>query len=755
MLKTFKIQIGGQVQGVGFRPFVFNLANRYGLQGTVSNDGKGVLIYANGQKNTVVKFREDILEKAPDTAIIQSDSMVEVAPMEFDGFRIVSPLKKQKVAIPLTADFAICSSCKKEVQDPGNRRFRYAFTTCTQCGPRYAITQRFPFERENTSMTKFKMCQECSEEYQNPENRRFHSQTNSCADCGMQLKLVDAAGESVVLEEVTEIQQLSRFLLNGAIVAIKSTNGYLLCADARNEKTIRELRKRKQRPAKPFALLYKTLEEVQNDFDCTPQEKKALCSKTGPIVVLSPKANARKKIAGAVAPGLDRLGVMLPASAVLSLLAGEVKIPLVATSGNIHGSPILSDEKEAQEKLQAVADYFLHHNLDISFPQDDSVWQFIGAQRLLLRRSRGMAPNFMGYRPTDQKRVLAMGAHLKSTLAFVPNGHTYLSPYFGNLDTYEVLQRYRDTLQGYIQIFEALPELIIVDSHPSYQSTLLGKELARKWQIPVVAVQHHKAHFASVLAEHNLFGAKAPVLGVVWDGTGFGDDEMIWGGEFFMYNENQIERLDHFAYFDVLAGDKMAQEPRLSLLSLVDADTEIQNKFSTSEWKIYQKLKTKQGLKTSSVGRVFDAMTALLGLLEVSSYEGEAAMLLESLAWQYGDGTLMDFLEGVSYTNIPTQKIIAIAQELKQDGQIASFIAASFVFTLAKTIIRMALEHNIKQVACSGGVFQNRLLVKNLIDLADKVGLECFFNTAVSSNDENIALGQLTYYQNIKEETCV
>lgn len=752
MLKTFKIQIGGQVQGVGFRPFVYNLAKTYGLKGTVSNDGNGVLIYANGQKNALMKFKEDILEKAPEAAIIQSDSLLEVAPMAFDTFRIVPSCNEGKVAIPLTSDLAICPSCKKEVLDPGNRRFQYAFTTCTQCGPRYAITEQFPFERENTSMVKFKMCRKCMEEYRNPEDDRFHSQTNTCGECGIRLRLVNSDGETVFLQETTEIEQLSHFLRDGAIVAVKNTNGYLLCADARNSGTIRELRKRKQRPTKPFALLYHSLKAVQNDFNCTRQEEKALCSKIGPIVLLSPKTKTKQKIVREIAPGLDRFGVMLPSSALLSLIAEEVKIPLVATSGNIHGSPILSKEIEAEDGLHAVADYFLHHDLEISFPQDDSVWQFADRQKIVLRRSRGMAPNFMEYRPKDQKRILAMGAHLKSTLAFTPNGHTYVSPYFGNLDSLGVLQRYTDTLQRYTQLFKEVPELILVDEHTTYQSTVLGKELASNWRIPVVGVQHHKAHFASVLAEHGLFGSKAPILGIVWDGTGLGDDDTIWGGEFFVYQNRQMVRKAHFEHFDVLAGDKMAREPRLSLLSLMDSKTDLQDKFSLSEWKIYQKLKMKGTLKTSSVGRVFDAMASLLGLLDVSSYEGEAAMLLENLAWQYGDGEPIDFFEGLSYEQIPTKKIIETAQELKRKGHTAPHIAASFVFTLAMAIIRMAQRYDIRQLACSGGVFQNRLLIKNLMGLADDIGLKCFFNTALSSNDENIALGQLAYYQNIKDE---
>ncbi|MEM6893146.1 MAG: carbamoyltransferase HypF [Bacteroidota bacterium] len=751
MLKTFKIQIGGQVQGVGFRPFVFNLAQEHQLKGTVSNNAKGVLIYVNGTSATLMNFMEDILEKAPGAAIIRNHAVDEIESMAFENFSIVPSQKTTKVTIPLTADFAICSSCKKEIQDPNNRRYRYAFTTCTQCGPRYAITKRFPFERAHTTMSQFAMCEGCVAEYENPKDSRFHSQTNSCEDCGITMRLLANSGEPVSVEnEKAILATVARFLKDGAIVALKNTNGYLLCVDATNPEAVKKLRQRKQRPTKPFALLFPSMEKIQEAFEVSNDEQKALESRVCPIVLLEAKQQTKRHLAKEVAPGLDRYGVMLPSSALLTLLSIEAQIPLVATSGNIHGSPILSSEKEAREKLGAVADYFLNHNLEIVFPQDDSVMHFADKQRILLRRSRGLAPNLMGYTPKTSEKVLAMGAHLKSTLAFTPNGHTYVSPYFGNLDSFEVLQRYTDTLQRYTQLFEELPEVVLVDKHPGYQSTILGKELATNWKVPVVEVQHHKAHFASVLAEHDLFQTTTPVLGMIWDGTGLGDDGMIWGGEFFVYRNHQMERRAHFEYFDTLAGDKMAKEPRLSLFSLVNSEAGVEDKFSKEELKIYQKLKENSKLKTSSVGRLFDAVASLLEVLDVSSYEGEAALLLENLAWQYS-GECIDLLKVQSFKNVPSKAIMERLIALKHQGESKAKLAASFIYTLARVVVKMAKTFEIPTIAFSGGVFQNRLLVKTLRDMARNNGFTLYFNQEVSSNDENIALGQLAFYQNIKE----
>jgi len=424
-----------------------------------------------------------------------------------------------------------------------------------------------------------------------------------------------------------------------------------------------------------------------------------------------------------------------------------------ATSGNIHGSPIISKETDAIQKLSEVADYFLHHNLEVTFPQDDSIVRFAGEHQITLRRSRGLAPNYFNSSPSENEKVLAMGAHLKSTFSFVPNIHTYVSPYFGNLDNYNVLERYEKSIVKYEQLFEKRPEVILIDSHPQYQSSIVGKELAEKWKPKLISIQHHKAHFASVLGELNLFESKEKVLGVVWDGTGFGEDQAIWGGEFFSYQNHYIERLFHFEYVDWIAADKMAKEPRLSLLSMLpDSKRDLaKSKFSETEWKVYNKMLANNNLKTSSVGRLFDAVASLLDIIDKTSYEGEAAMLLENQARNYQGDDFIDFLKDGALKSIPSKTLTSAIQKAKEKGISTAQIANSFIHTLAMVILKVAKQNGYETIACSGGVFQNSVLVQKLSGLSKKQGFKLKFNRILSSNDENISFGQLCYYQHIKK----
>jgi len=750
--KTYKIKISGQVQGVGFRPFVFNLAKEYNLVGSVSNNANGVIIYVNTSEKKATLFLNQILKNNPEVSIITNHSIEAITFNKFNNFNITSSINNQQINIPLTPDFAVCNNCKEEIKDSNNRRFKYAFTTCVHCGPRYAVTTKFPFERANTTLSNFEMCSNCKKEYTNPKNKRFHSQTNSCDNCGITLRLVDNLGNLVEENQKNIIQKAVKIILDGKIIAIKNTNGYLLCCDATNKTAIQQLRKRKQRSNKPFAVLYPTIEKIKTDFKLSPFEENSLQSRVAPIVILQNTNNTRIAI-NAIAPNLNQTGVMLPSSSLLELILQKLQKPIIATSGNIHGSPIISEKKEAQEKLQHVADYFLHHNLEIEFPQDDSVVKFIGNQQVVLRRSRGLAPNYLAVESKNMKPIIAMGAHLKSTFSFVPNEHIYVSQYFGNLYNYDVLERYKQTIYQYISLFSTIPKTVLIDKHPQYHSTIFGKILALNQNANIIEIQHHKAHFTSVLGEHNLFNSKEKVLGVIWDGTGLGDDNHIWGGEFFIYQNQKINKLTHFEYFNWVANDKMAKEPRLSLFSLLNEDIRglIKNKFTATEWKIYHKKLQINTLKTSSVGRLFDAVASALDILDINSYEAEAAMLLENCANSSKIKKCTDLLEFKNYETIPSKLLIQIIiKAFKIDGISKAFIARSFIYTLAKAIIKIANQNNINTIACSGGVFQNSLLIQMICEIAAKEKIELKFNRKLSANDENISFGQLMYHQNIK-----
>jgi hydrogenase maturation protein HypF len=749
--KTFKIQIKGRVQGVGFRPFVFNLAQQLNINGTVSNNEDGVVIKITTTIKKATFFLETLQKKPPTISIITASKLEETKSENFLNFCIVPSSANQNINIPLTPDFATCKECKEEIIDVENRRYGYPFTTCVNCGPRYAITTKFPFERAHTTLSNFEMCLICEKEYTDPTNRRFHSQTNSCSDCGIQLELVDNDSNVVTVDQQNILKKTATYISEGKIIAIKNTNGYLLCCDATNSEAVEQLRQKKKRPNKPFAILYNTIDDVQEDFKITAQEKESLTSTVAPIVILE-NTQSTRIATQTIAPNLHKTGVLLPSSALLLLLMSIIKKPIVCTSGNIHGSPIISENDIAQEKLAEVADYFIHHNLPIQFPQDDSVVKVVDKKQVIIRRSRGFAPNYLTKDNNVKSEVLAMGAHLKSTFSLVPNTHIYVSQYFGNLDSYDVLERYQKTIKQQLNIFNCSPETVLIDAHPAYQSSIIGKELAKNYNAEIVKIQHHKAHFASVLGECQLFDSDERILGVVWDGTGYGDDNAIWGGEFFIYEKHTIERISHFEYYDWLANNKMAQEPRVALLSLLDNENKhyIKDKFSNTEWKVYSKMLENNVLKTSSVGRLFDAVASALNIKDINTFEAEAPMLLENCALTYSKSHYINFLHNVDYDIVPSKLIVKKIIKAYRSGFCKERLAYSFIYTLAKCIINITQKNSIDIIACSGGVFQNSLLLDMLAKLTKNYKIKLKLNRKLSANDENISFGQLMYFQNIK-----
>lgn len=751
MLLSQKIRIAGQVQGVGFRPFVYNLASRFDINGYVSNDERGVIIHLEANSDAIDCFYKELIENPPPLARIRSHGL-EIS--EHEGctdFQIRTSQKEGPLNLQLTPDFGICDTCKEEMADASNRRFGYPFTTCVNCGPRWGITRDFPFEREHTTLDEFTMCPNCAEEYADPSNRRFHSQTNSCSDCGVSMELCDKNGNNLEVSDSNLFTEIAGWISAGMIVAIKNTGGYLLCCDADNPDAVMRLRERKRRPAKPFALMYPSLEILESELSVNDAQRTTLLSVPRPIVIVPHQGYSGKLALDAIAPGLKQLGIMLPYSGLLELLARELTRPIVATSGNLHGSPILSEKEEVVSTLKEVADFFVHHNLHIENPQDDSVVKFSqGTQeQIMFRRSRGYAPNFFDFQVRGSESVMAMGSQLKSTLAFLPNTYLYQSQYLGNLDNYDVYERYQQTARGFIRIFEREPESILVDSHPEYLSTRSGRELALEFGASCHEIQHHKAHFASVLGEHDLFKCGEPVLGVIWDGTGYGDDQQIWGGEFFIYQDQVMERWNHLEYFDWIAGDKMALEPRLSLLSLSDSSMlhAISEKFSEEELRIYLSLLKSNRMKTSSVGRLFDATASLLGLCDRNSYEGEAAILLENHAGSYDVRTCRSLVEMGEGKSFSPRELIRKIYEEKERGENTEVLSINFLFSLASVVKTMAERSGTRKVAFSGGVFQNSILVDMVREML-RSEFDTYFNVNLAPNDENIAHGQIMYHLN-------
>ncbi len=752
MLRSYKIVFKGRVQGVGFRPFVSKLAKRMGLFGYVSNDENGVIIMVSGETDTIFKFYEILVDHPPLLARIKFHECIEVDFIFYDAFLIIPTQVTTNLNLALTPDFGICPECRLEISDPENRRFQYAFTTCVNCGPRWSITKTFPFERDHTTISEFKMCPTCRTEYENDDDRRFHSQTNSCPDCGIKMELTTNKGLVLEVAQIDIFKKVNNLIQNGKIIAIKNTGGYLLCCDATNPTVVRRLRLLKRRPKKPFALLYPSIEMIEEHVPLEAFQKSELCSVERPIVIIPSKGYSGKIAIDDIAPGLQQLGLMLPYSGILELLSKELEGPIVATSGNIHGSPIIRNKEQALELISEVSDYFLHHDLTIINSQDDSVvkFSFKNHQRIVFRRSRGFAPNYFEYEKRAEEKILALGSHLKSTIAFTPNDYLYLSQYLGNLDHYEVYQRFKETADAFQQIFEQKPDCILVDKHPAYLSSQYGVELSKKQMVAIHMVQHHKAHFASVLGENNLFGTKGKVLGVIWDGTGFGDDGQIWGGEFFSLEDTIMERLGHFEYFDWLAGDKMSKEPRLSLFALnQDAEAEfLKTKFSEQEIHIYSLVKASNSLQTSSVGRLFDAVASLLDLCDINTYEGEGAILMENLVQSYDFEQLGSYLGEITGPIVPTSRLWKALYEDYLKGTKKETIVLKFLYTLAKVVVDMAAFTGIKKIALSGGVFQNTVLIDMIQELS-KDKLELFFNINLAANDENISYGQVMYYSNL------
>ena len=756
-MKNWHIHIKGMVQGVGFRPFVYWLAHEMNVNGTVMNTVNGVHIQVGSDMETAELFLEYLLKQAPPLAFITDYVLEPADPERFEDFRIIESTDEGIPNLLITPDVAMCPECRKELKDPANRRFNYPFITCTHCGPRFSIMQSLPYDRIRTTMDPFNMCTACEPEYNDPLDRRHFSQTNSCPDCRISLSY-HKSGKTQP-EPWNDEEIMDRIISDwkqGLVVAIKGIGGYLLTCDATNEKAIWNLRERKLRPGKPFALMYPDIETLEKDVWISGNARHELQHKSAPIVLMPmhkhPESGIKKDL---INPGLERLGAMLPYTPLYEILMERFGKPVVATSGNLSGSPILYKDQTALRELARLADVIIPNDREIEIPQDDSVISFsdVTQDRIVLRRSRGMAPSYF-QKEIDwpEKKILAMGADMKSVFSMLAHGNLYISQYLGDLDSFLSQLSFEATLKHFHRLVDFKPEVILADLHPNYHSSGLAEKIAKETEVPLVRVQHHIAHFCSVLAENNLMKSDRRILGVIWDGLGYGNDAAIWGGEFFTFRKRQFRRVFHLPYYDYLLGDKMSREPRLSALSLLKNRKEctelLKPRFSDQEWELYHRMLEKRDpIQTSSMGRLFDAVSALLLGIDKLDYQGEAAIKLEQEArhffYTHNPEHRYTYIHG-SPVHFTEQLFDGILRDLKKNKP-RELIAARFHISLVDLILHIARTSKSTAIAFSGGVFQNALLV-DLIRVLAHDHLQLYFHKRLSPNDESIAFGQMAYY---------
>jgi len=712
---SYNIEIDGTVQGVGFRPFIYTLAIRYNLNGTVSNGSNGVEIFINSTPKILKLFISSIKNELPPLASINSISIKEVSSIEFNNFKIIRSQNRDSISVNIPPDISICKECEEELFNPNNRRYNYPFINCTNCGVRYSIIYDLPYDRENTAMREFSMCQDCKKEYNNPLDRRYHAQPIGCFKCGVQLK--------------DKIKDIVKFIDDGKILAIKGVGGYHFVCDATNHIAINRLREKKGRATKPFAIMVKDINMAHEMAYINLKEEELLTSKERPIVLLN-----SKNIDSAISPNSLRIGIFIAYTPLHILILKELNSPIVATSANITDEPIATKTKDI-EKLSNIYDYLIDHDRDIVNGCDDSVVMVIKNQTIFIRRARGYTPVSIKLPFKLKGKILAVGANQKNTIAIAFKDKAIISPHIGDLDAIKSIEYFKDSINNLKRIYQFEPNEVVCDIHPNYESTKYAKSL----NIRVKEVQHHYAHIIGVMAEKNL---SKEVLGVSFDGTGLGDDGKLWGGEFLISNYNEYKRVAHFKYFKLLGGARAIKEPKrvaLSLLfdSLGDKTLELDNPttraFTKSEIKT-QYLMWKKGLNapfSSSVGRIFDAIASIVGICQVISFEGESGMRME----EFYNKNITNWYPFQIQENIIN--IEPLIKEIVQESNIEIAIS-KFFNTLVEIIYVIYKRYNLPLVL-SGGVFQNRILLELVLN---KIPTAIIPNK-IPINDGGIAFGQI------------
>ena len=796
-MKAYTIHVTGIVQGIGFRPFVSKLAHELGIVGTVRNDTSGVEIHIQGVDADCQLFVERLQSELPIHGRIDTLQMEPTELQTLDDFTIILSHGVKGHAF-IGADMAPCEACLQEIQDPENRRFHYGFTNCTNCGPRYTIIESTPYDRDKTSMKVFPMCEDCQKEYDDLSGRRYHAEPNACDHCGPMFTLKDIDG-TVLATGLDAIEQAQKHIQNGSIVALKGVGGYHLVCDALQESTVQTLRQRKGRPRKPLAVMAGSLENAKQYAHISEKEEELLLSPARPIVLLQKVAeystdaihtesygtfendaaskdisnrnqeqtssneechvaserkadkiiaSQRVPVAPSVAPGMNTLGVVLPyAPYHYSLIPSDAL--WVMTSANRSGDPVLYDDAQAVEELQGIADYILTHNREIISPVDDSVVQVVQNEPILIRRSRGYVPLSIPVVPLEKSpTMLAMGADMKASFGMNRGSHAILSPYMGDMEHERVQDLLWTTTKRYEDLFQLQPTQVIVDAHPNYYTSQCGRIYAEKHQLPVIEVQHHHAHVAAVLAEYNI---QDPVLGICFDGTGYGTDGTLWGGEFLYCHKEHMERMAHLSYAPLPGGEVAVREPWRQALWYVNqlypagAPTVLEQwKESLPKgWQLLEKMMPHmQMIQSSSGGRLFDTVASLLGLGHEHLYDAHLAIELEQLALSE-IGSILDMkLDG---TVLDAMSLVRSVIEQLECGESVAKISANFHRTLIYYIGQMAKrcceERHISHIVLCGGVFQNRILLEGVMQELGEYTVHV--PTQSPMNDGGIALGQL------------
>lgn len=729
------------VQGVGYRPYIYNQAKLSNIKGWVSNHGSSVVLDIEGERKTIKGFLIKIIKTPPDLSTIEKIRLLSKEYKGYLDFQIKSSSSDAKGLKFIGGDVATCPQCLEEVLNIHDTRYHYPFTTCTACGPRYSILRKLPYDRNNTTMDDFQMCPSCEREYNDSTNRRFHTQPNSCPNCGPSLSLLTNVGKKVAF--INLIQKTIDLLQRGKIVAIKGLGGYHLACDAENQEAIKALRKRKNRPHKPFALMVKDIEAAKELCVINEIEEKILLSNKRPIVLLEKKAP--KELLDVIDPNMKKVGVMLPYTPLHYLLFQGTITALVMTSGNASSAPIQYENHEAIEKLGRIADYFLIHNRDIHIPVEDSVVKVVNDKEVLVRRARGYTPFTFPINTSEE--VLALGAEEKSTFCAAENQYGYMSQYLGDLKDFDTHRIYEKAIENLINLLGLKPKIIVHDYNGSYLSSQYAETMTGK----KIAVQHHHAHMVSCMVEHKLF---SPVIGVVFDGTGLGTDGKIWGGEFFVGTRERFSRVGHLKYATIQGGNQAIKEPWRIATSYIHA-------MDYHEKKVLKVIDEKsinavtQALdqnfncfESSSVGRLFDCVASLLNLRQKITYDAQAAIELEnildpSVKEYYGyDIGEENGLYQIDYKSI----LMGVLKDIEKQVP-PSLISARFHNTIGKVtlemISRIKERYRVNRVVLSGGVFENTYLLSYIVKGLKKRNCDFYYHQQIPTNDSGISVGQL------------